>query len=229
MPPPPSRTVRSATPSAVLHGTVALTLAAACPASAESPHNTASLEVEPPEGKWAFSAAVSGYLVPGDRDYSQPTLTADRDWLHLEGRYNYEGWETGSLWVGYNLGGGHRVEWELTPMLGGVVGRTMGIAPGYRGSLAWWWLELYSEGEWVIDTEDVSGSFFYTWSELTLAPVEWVRFGLVTQRTRAYESERDVQRGVLLGFAFGDASLTANFFNLDRSRPTVVLALAVDF
>jgi NADH dehydrogenase FAD-containing subunit len=35
----------------------------------------------------------------------------------------------------------------------------------------------------VFDTDDSSESFFYTWSELTLAPVEWFRFGLGTIAT----------------------------------------------
>ena len=37
-------------------------------------------------------------------------------------------------------------------MIGGVFGDTTGVAPGYKGSLSWWKLELYSEGEYVFDT-----------------------------------------------------------------------------
>ena len=37
---------------------------------------------------YAFSAAT--YLVRNDREYVNPTFTADRNWLHLEARYNYE-------------------------------------------------------------------------------------------------------------------------------------------
>ncbi len=180
-------------------------------------------------GDWSFSASLYAYFVPDDREYVQPTFAADRDWLHLEARYNYEDLETGSAWVGYNLGGGNTLTWELTPMLGGVFGNTTGIAPGYRGSLSWWKLELHSEGEYVIDTADTSASFFYNWSELTLAPVEWLRFGLVTQRTRLYDSDRDLQRGLLLGFAYRAASLTTCVFNPDESEPTLVVALSVDF
>ena len=69
-------------------------------------------------------------------------------------------------------------------MLAGVFGDITGIAPGYKGSLSWSKLELYSEGENVFDTRSTSDSFFCNWSELTLAPAEWFRFGLVTQRTR---------------------------------------------
>jgi hypothetical protein len=74
--------------------------------------------------------------------------------------------------VGYKLSGGERIAWEFIPMIGGVVGDTWGIAPGYRESLGWWRLEFSSEGEYVFDTRDVSGSFFYAWSELSLAPVD---------------------------------------------------------
>ena len=89
---------------------------------------------------------------PTTANYVQPTFTADRGWLHLEARYNYEALDTGSAWVGYNFSGGEKLAWEFTPMIGGVFGDTTGIAPGYKGSLSWWKLELYSEGEYVFDT-----------------------------------------------------------------------------
>lgn len=180
-------------------------------------------------GKWSFSAAAYTYIVPDGREYVQPTVSADRGWLHLEARYNYEDLETGSAWLGYNFSGGGKLAWEFTPMLGGVFGDTTGIAPGYKGSLSWWKLELYSEGEYLIDPGDASGNFFYNWSELTLAPVEWFRFGLVTQRTRAYEAEREIQRGLLVGFSCRNLDLAAYVLNADESKPTVVVAVGVSF
>jgi hypothetical protein len=186
----------------------------------------------PPDAEekvWSFSASAYTYVVPDDRNYVQPTVTADRGWLHLETRYNYEALDTGSAWVGYNFSGGKKVEWEVTPMLGGVFGDTTGVAPGYKGSLSWSKLELYSEGEWVFDTGSSSDSFFYNWSEVTLAPAEWFRFGLVTQRTRAYKTERDIQRGLLAGFAFKNLTLTGYAFNPDDARPTYVFSVGLTF
>ena len=61
------------------------------------------------------------------------------------------------MWIGYNFGGGEKLAWELTPLLGGVFGETTGIAPGYKGSLSWRMLELYSEGEYVFDSGTVVG------------------------------------------------------------------------
>lgn len=178
---------------------------------------------------WSFSASVYTYLVPDDRDYAQPTVTADRGWLHVEARYNYEDIETGSVWIGSNFSLGEKLALELTPMLGGVFGETTGIAPGYKGSLSWWKLELYTEGEYLFDTGDSSDNFFYTWSELSLAPVDWFRFGLVVQRTKLYQTDFDIQRGFLVGFSYKHVDFTTYVFNPDASRPTIVLGLGVSF
>jgi hypothetical protein len=189
---------------------------------------TALAEDDAEEG-WVFSASAYTYLVPHDDDYVQPTVTIDRGWLHLEARYNYEDLDTASLWGGYNLSGGEEITWEVTPMLGFVFGDTDGIAPGYKGSIGWKSLELYSEGEYVIDGHDASDSFFYNWSELTIAPFDWCRFGLVTQRTRAYDTDREVQRGLLAGFSFKRVDATAYVLNPDDNDPVWVFAIGLNF
>ena len=178
---------------------------------------------------WAFAGSLFGYFLAHDSDYAQPTVTADHNRLHLEARYNYEALRTGSAWVGYNFSGGRTLTWELTPIVGGVFGDVSGVAPGYKASLAWGRLECSSEGEFVIDTGDSSQSFFYTWSELSFAPLDWFRAGLVVQRTRAYRSDLDIQRGILLGVAFKSIDVTAYVLNPDESRPIVVVAVAVKF
>ncbi|HKP03772.1 MAG TPA: hypothetical protein VJU77_10495 [Chthoniobacterales bacterium] len=184
---------------------------------------------EADEKDWSFSLSAATYVVPDFREYVQPTFTADRHWLHLEARYNYENLDTGSLWLGYNFGGGEKLEWEFTPMLGGVFGDTTGIAPGYRLSLSYWKLEFSSEGEFVFDTRDSQGSFLYFWSELSIAPVEWFRFGLVGQRTRAYQTDVDIQRGILVGFSHKEVDVTTYVFNLDHGKPTWVFAVSLSF
>ena len=182
---------------------------------------------------WSFSGSVYVYQVRDDRNYAQPTLTADRGWLHLEARDNYEDRNTGSLWLGYTVGGGDvgddGVEWAITPMLGGIFGRTAGIAPGYRGAIGWWRFELSSEGEYVFDVDDSAESFFYNWSEVTLAPAEWWRIGLVTQRTRVYATARDLQRGLLVGVSVRNVDLAVHVLNPDDSTPTGIFSIAVAF
>ena len=188
-----------------------------------------TLTEEEDENAWSFSASASTYVVPDFQEYVQPTFTADRGWLHLEARYNYENLETGSVWLGYNFSGGEKLAWEFTPMLGGVFGETTGVAPGYRFSVTYWKIELSSEGEFVFDTADSEGSFFYNLSELSVSPVDWFRFGLVGQRTRAYQSDVDIQRGLLLGFSGKKIDFTTYVFNLDQGKPTWVFAVGVNF
>jgi len=180
--------------------------------------------------RWTISAAVYTYFPPETGNYLQPTLAADHDWLHLEGRYNYEELDTGSAWLGHNFsGGGEKVQWEFSPMLGGVFGKLTGIAPGYRGSLSWRKVELSSEGEYIIDTANSSDSYFYNWSELSLGLFDRFRIGVAAQHTHAYQTDRDVQRGVLAGLSYKNADLTGYVFNPDDRTPTVVIALSMSW
>ena len=119
--------------------------------------------------------------------------------------------------------------WELTPKIGGVFGRTAGVGVGYGGSIGWRKLELYSEGEYIYDARDPSASFLYTWSELTAAPLEWLRVGIAAQRTRTDHAEVHVQPGLVLGIIHEKLAFSTYVFDLDESKPTVVIALSVHF
>jgi hypothetical protein len=179
---------------------------------------------------WSGSASLAAYFIPDDSDYVQPAILADRGWLHLEARYNYEARKTASFWGGVNVEtGGKHVTLALTPMFGVVTGDTDGVAPGLRLSLSTWKLELYAESEWVFDSGDETDSFFYTWSEFTFHPIDWLRFGTVAQRTRAYQTDRYIQRGVLAGVMWKKASLTGHVFEPFSSQKTVVVSVGIEF
>ncbi|HTS60207.1 MAG TPA: hypothetical protein VMH03_21865 [Terriglobales bacterium] len=179
--------------------------------------------------QWSFSLSTFGYLVPQDQSYGSPIFTADHRWLHLEARYNYEDQETGSLWAGYNLSVGDRLVFEATPMLGAVFGNTTGIAPGCELALSYKKIELSTESEYVYDPSDSKSSFFYSWNELVYSPTDWFHAGLVAQRTRAYHTPLDVQRGFSVGFAHKNLDFTTYVFNAGWTDPTVVLALGFTF
>ena len=181
------------------------------------------------EDPWTDSIIGTAYILPGDEDSFQPTFTADHKWLHLEARHNYEAFETGSVWAGYNFSVGETVTFEGTAMAGVVFGATDGVAPGYKASVSWTKLEFYSEGEYVFDTNDSSGNFFYSWTQLTWDLSDWSRIGLVGQRTKVYDSDRDIQRGFIVGFFSEHVDFTASLFNPDERQPTFVIGLGVNF
>ena len=178
---------------------------------------------------WSFSATVDGYVVPQQEFYASPIFTADRSWLHLEARYNNEDQQTGSTWVGYNFSFGDKLKLDFTPMIGGVFGNTIGVAPGYEFSLAYKRITLSSTGEYVFDTKDHNGSFFYSWPELTYSPLDWIRVGLVAQRTKAYHTSLDVQRGFLVGISRKKFNFTIYIFNPGWAKPTLVFEAGFDF
>ncbi|HTS56546.1 MAG TPA: hypothetical protein VMH03_03300 [Terriglobales bacterium] len=178
---------------------------------------------------WSFSLTADGYVVPHSEFFVSPTFTADREWLHLEARYNYENLLTGSLWIGYNFSVGHKVVFEITPMIGGVFGNANGIAPGYEVSLTYKRIEVSSSGEWVFDTSNRNASFFYAWPQLTYSPVDWFHVGFVAQRTKVYHTNFDTQRGFFVGFSHKKAEFTTYIFYPIDSHPTLVVELRWSF
>ncbi|MBN7810995.1 hypothetical protein J0A68_08515 [Algoriphagus sp. H41] len=82
-----------------------------------------------PEQYWDVSAVILAIFTP-DQNFALPVAYINYKRWHLEPRYNYEDLHTFSTFVGYNFRGGERIRYLFTPMLGGVVGRTKGVAPG---------------------------------------------------------------------------------------------------
>jgi hypothetical protein len=183
----------------------------------------------PERPAWSFTPSIYGFIVPDTRDYLNPNLAADRGALHLEGRYNYEAFQAGSAWIGWNFAFGEELTLEIAPMVGGVFGSVDGVAPGWLLSLAYRQFSLSSQGEYLFDASGSAGNFLYTWSELDWSPVEWFRTGIAIQRTKAYETSLDIQRGVLAGFSYRDVELTGYLFNAGWTEPTIVLALLGTF
>jgi hypothetical protein len=178
---------------------------------------------------WAFNFVTDGYIVPNDQSYVSPTFTADRKWLHLEARYNYENQRTGSLWAGYNFNVGKTLILNVTPMIGGVFGRTTGVAPGCEASLTYKKVELSISNEYVFDTSRSSDSFYYSWPQLTYSPTDWLRVGLVAQHTKAFQTSLDIQRGFLVGVSHKKVEFTTYVFNAGWTDPTAVLEVGVSF
>ena len=123
--------------------------------------------------------------------------------------YNYEGLDTGSAWVGYNFSFGKEPH----------VGRH---ADAWRRVRAHRWRRgrLRSDAQ-VVEAGVVHGrrirlrlvrllrQLLLHVVELSIYPVDWLRFGLVVQRTRDYETDFDIQHGLLVGVTYKQLNVTA--------------------
>ena len=178
---------------------------------------------------WSVSVATYTYILRHDRDYVNPNVYLDRDWTHVEARFNYEDLDTASLWAGYNFDGGTDLVYQVTPMVGAVFGHLNGVAPGYAISLAYKGLLFSGQGEYVFDAQTRASDFFYAWTELSYTPVHRMRFGAAMQHTKAFDTGLDVERGPLLGFSYGRFDFTVYVFNVDKPDPPVVLGIGASF
>ena len=205
----------------VLLVAAAVALAGAAPAQETTP---------PAEGTgWELGLSAALYVLPDDEDFVQPTLRADHGLFHFETRYNYEDRDSTSFFVGANLGIGEKAKLTLTPMIGGLVGRTDGIVPGLEADITVGPFEAYGEAEYMVNVGDSSSSYFYMWSELSWWGTDWVRAGLATQRTRVYRTDREIQRGPLVGARWKSVSGSVYWFNPGADDWVVVASVGVSF
>ena len=114
-------------------------------------------------------------------------------------------------------------------MIGGVVGNTNGIAPGLELEIMYKKFDFYSESEHVFDFNTKENNFFYMYSELAIRPIKAIRTGMITQRTRLYETERELNRGIFGEYYFGGFRVGAFYFNPFSDDNFLIASLSVDF
>jgi len=200
---------------------LALLLPAASVAQGAAPRGEAA--------PWALGASLSWYFIHDEQNFGLVTATADHGPLHLEARYNYEALRTASAFLGWNFEFGETVKLQLTPILGCMFGDAGGPILGLELALGWGPLSFSSQGEWVTDIQGGTGGFVYVWSELDVRPWEWLRAGMVVQRTRVFHTAREVVLGPLLGVTFWKLDLTAYWFQPGGIDEFFVASIGVSF
>jgi hypothetical protein len=121
------------------------------------------------------------------------------------------------------------VEFKIAPMLGGVFGRTNGIAPGCEVSVRYCKkVEASISNEYVFDTRTKLRNFYYAWPQLTYSPVDWFHVGAVAQRIAAYHTLLSIQR-VLVGVSHNRWELITCVFDPGSTAVILVLEWGVTF
>jgi hypothetical protein len=178
--------------------------------------------------KWNQTLEINLYLMK-DESILLPIYQTDRGKLHLEARYNYEDLKTFSAWIGYNIKSGNSFEYIITPMAGGVVGSTSGIAAGLELTFDFKGFEFYTEMEYIFDLKEKENDFYYNWTDITYAPKEWLWFGLSAQWTRLYKSDLEIERGLLVGGSLKQYELTGYLYNLGSDDFYIIFTLSANF
>lgn len=181
------------------------------------------------ERAWAFGLTAYPTFVRNGENFTSAIAVADRGPLHLEARYNYESVGARSAFVGWTFSGGETVTWELTPLAGGAWGEIQAFVPGAEASVSWGRFDVYVEAEYVNGNGEADDSYFYAWTELGYRPVEWLRLGIAGQRTRAYDNERDIQRGPFVQFTWRSITIGGFWFNPGSNEQVFVGSIGATF
>lgn len=197
-------------------------------AQAQDLPDPAPFSVDSTAGGWELTPSLLTILYTDTIALWNPAFDADHGNLHLEARYQWEDWNTASVWAGRWFGFGNAFHVDAAPMIGGVFGNTMGVAPGLLVEAEWKRLSFYSSSEYVIDAEDDAYNFAYTWSEVAV-DLDHLLVGVVAQRTRTFDSPLDLQRGLLLMREQGDLTFGLYLFNIGWTDPTVAFTLSYMF
>jgi len=179
--------------------------------------------------KWTFSASAFYYIITEEKNTATVIGYADYKSFHFEARYNYEDRKTGSIFVGRRFETGNKFVFGATPMAGLVFGNTDGFAPALELDAAYKIFDYYSETEYVIDFSGSENNFLYTWGELGVTPFGSFRTGLTYQRTKLYQSNFEVQRGIFAEYGFWKITTGLYFFDPFSDSQFVIASLSFDF
>ena len=193
----------------------------------EEPPKAEALTLEPP--KMAFNVTGFYYAMRDEPDFGSGVAAFDRGAFRLEMRHNYEARHATSTFVGWKFAAGEEVTAEITPIIGVLFGSAHAFVPGVEASFGYRAFDAYIEAEYVSDRDNHADSYFYAWSELGWRPVEWLRLGLVGQRTHVVHNDRDLQRGIFAQASFANATVSLYGFNPDAASRYTILSVGLKF
>jgi len=179
--------------------------------------------------KWSGTLEADYYFIPEDEIHPTITCYADYKSLHFEVRYNYEDFNTASVFAGKTWEKDGDFYFSITPMIGLAVGNTNGILPGFECSATFSKLSLYSENEYMFDFTGKEGNFFYSWTQLGDTIIKNMQAGVAAESFRLYKTKFDVQKGVYLEYNLGKFLFDVYHFNPFSKYNYTVASIAYNF
>jgi len=100
---------------------------------------------QPADGEATVTGTITGYYyaMRDQPDYGVGVASLNRGALHLEARYNYEARRSGSVFAGWNFGGGENVTFQITPLIGALFGELHAVMPGVESGVSYRCVNAY--------------------------------------------------------------------------------------
>lgn len=156
-----------------------------------------------------------------------PILTFEPDNnMYVEARYNYEDFNTFSLYFGRTFSTDNIVTYSVTPIMGAVVGKFKGGSIGFNAMIEYNKIFFSSESQYTVSFRESNSDFVFAWSDLAYQPMKWFYLGLSTQQTLLTQKKTlNGELGIALGFIVGRWSFPLYCFIPGNDRPYLVLGV----
>jgi hypothetical protein len=131
---------------------------------------------------------------------------------YAEARYNYDEYQTFSLYAGKTFSRQNMFSYAFTPVIGAMTGKLNGGSVGLNTELSYKKFNFSSQSQYTVSAENKNSNFFFSWSELYYQPLKWMYTGVTLQHTRIYKTDARLEPGVLIGFSFDQWSFPVYSF-----------------
>jgi hypothetical protein len=137
---------------------------------------------------------------------------AKSNW-YAEARYNYDEVNTFSLYAGRTFSGERALSYSVTPMIGGMAGQIRGGSLALNTEFNYRSFNFSSQSQYSINAETRMENYFFSWSELSYQPLDWLYAGVSLQNTHIYRTDGLVEPGLLVGLSYKQWNFPVYSFN----------------
>jgi len=148
---------------------------------------------------------------------------------YAEARYNYDNFNTFSLYAGRTFSGDKNVVYSITPMIGGMAGASHGGSLGLNAEFDYKGFNFSSQSQYSVIASSRADNYFFSWSELSYQPLEWLYAGVSLQNTHINEGGPLTEPGLLVGFSYKHVTVPFYSFNPFASQRYFILGLSWEF
>jgi hypothetical protein len=148
---------------------------------------------------------------------------------YAEARYNYDELNVFSLYAGRTFSGQQNLAYSITPMIGGMTGRTRGGSLALNTEFDFRRFNFSSQSQYCVNADSRSNNYFFSWSELSYQPLEWLYAGISLQNTQIYRSASLHEPGLLVGLSYKQWNFPVYSFNPFANERYFVVGLNWEF
>lgn len=146
------------------------------------------------------------------------------DW-YGEARYNYEDFNTLSLYGGKTFSKEGTWSYSATPLIGGMVGSMNGGSLGLNFDVDRGKMFLSSQSQYSFSAEDRMNKYFFTWSEMGYQALPWCYAGVALQQTSMHKQTGIWETGYMVGFSFKQWTIPLYVFSISKQERYFILGI----